>query len=44
LIEKIIDRLIYHDQIIIPLTTNAAKAGGEEEDHMLVVHPNYIVD
>ncbi|XP_011495965.1 PREDICTED: DNA replication licensing factor Mcm6 [Ceratosolen solmsi marchali] len=44
LIEKIIDRLIYHDQIIIPLTTNAAKLEGEDEDHMLVVHPNYIID
>ena len=45
LVEKIIDRLIYHDQIIIPLTTNAIKSAGEEdEDPMLVVHPNYIIE
>ncbi|XP_012251592.2 DNA replication licensing factor Mcm6 [Athalia rosae] len=51
LIEKIIDRLIYHDQIIIPLTTTellSRRRGQEdeeeEEDPMLVVHPNYILD
>lgn len=45
LIEKIIDRLIYHDQIIIPLTDNANKVKGhEDEDPMLVVHPNYIIE
>ncbi|XP_046602964.1 DNA replication licensing factor Mcm6 [Neodiprion virginianus] len=50
LIEKIIDRLMYHDQIIIPLTTaNLASKGKhreeeEEEDPLLVVHPNYILD
>lgn len=45
LIEKIIDRLIYHDQIIIPLTEYATKAkDGEDEDHVLVVHPNYIIE
>ncbi|KAG7191068.1 hypothetical protein KM043_007110 [Ampulex compressa] len=50
-IEKIIDRLTYHDQIIIPLTTvdlkSKTKSGEteeEEEDPLLVVHPNYIID
>ncbi|KOX74494.1 DNA replication licensing factor Mcm6 [Melipona quadrifasciata] len=41
-IEKIIDRLTYHDQIIIPLTTRHQK--DEESDPLLVVHPNYIID
>ncbi|XP_034948012.1 DNA replication licensing factor Mcm6 [Chelonus insularis] len=45
LVEKIIDRLMYHDQIIIPLTTGRLdRKDDEEEDPMLVVHPNYIVD
>ncbi|XP_003425529.1 DNA replication licensing factor Mcm6 [Nasonia vitripennis] len=45
LIEKIIDRLIYHDQIIITLTDNAIKVkGDEDEDPMLVVHPNYVIE
>ncbi|XP_043252206.1 DNA replication licensing factor Mcm6 [Colletes gigas] len=48
-IEKIIDRLTYHDQIIIPLTTAELKRKGkhdeeEEDDPLLVVHPNYIID
>ncbi|KAF7388363.1 hypothetical protein HZH68_012305 [Vespula germanica] len=49
-IEKIIDRLTYHDQIIIPLTTRDLKSKGksgdaeEEEDPLLVVHPNYVLD
>ncbi|XP_043601948.1 DNA replication licensing factor Mcm6 isoform X2 [Bombus pyrosoma] len=41
-IEKIIDRLTYHDQIIIPLTTRDEK--DEENDPLLVVHPNYIIE
>ncbi|XP_055908775.1 DNA replication licensing factor Mcm6 [Eupeodes corollae] len=53
LIEKVIDRLIYNDQVIIPLKTTELKASGkrveggedeEEEDPLLVVHPNYIVE
>ncbi|PBC27135.1 DNA replication licensing factor Mcm6 [Apis cerana cerana] len=45
-IEKIIDRLTYHDQIIIPLTTTDLRDKDEEEedDPLLVVHPNYIID
>ncbi|KAG6803744.1 DNA replication licensing factor Mcm6 isoform X1 [Apis mellifera caucasica] len=45
-IEKIIDRLTYHDQIIIPLTTTDLrdKDEDEEDDPLLVVHPNYIID
>ncbi|XP_029173730.1 DNA replication licensing factor Mcm6 [Nylanderia fulva] len=47
-IEKIIDRLTYHDQIIIPLTMtdlrSKDKEDEEEEDPLLVVHPNYVMD
>lgn len=52
LIEKVIERLIYHDNIIIPLRTTSLKEknkqsgeGGEEEDNaLLVVHPNYVME
>ncbi|KAH8387253.1 hypothetical protein KR093_005887 [Drosophila rubida] len=54
LIEKLIDRLIYHDQVIIPLKTSNLKPVGKsahgtdddelENDPLLVVHPNYIVE
>lgn len=56
LIEKVIDRLIYHDQIIIPLKTTTVlkqdrrkvfqmdNCNLEEDDPLLVVHPNYIVE
>ncbi|XP_014474459.1 PREDICTED: DNA replication licensing factor Mcm6 isoform X2 [Dinoponera quadriceps] len=48
-IEKLIDRLIYNDQIIIPLTTTDLRKRGtedeeDEEDPLLVVHPNYVMD
>ncbi|XP_032667167.1 DNA replication licensing factor Mcm6 [Odontomachus brunneus] len=47
-IEKVIDRLIYNDQIIIPLTTTDLRRRTEdekdEEDPLLVVHPNYVMD
>ncbi|XP_022910092.1 DNA replication licensing factor Mcm6 [Onthophagus taurus] len=47
LIEKVLDRLIYHDEIIIPLTKVGLKGDSqdeEEDDPLLVVHPNYIID
>lgn len=54
LIEKVIDRLIYHDQVIIPLKTTELKQAGkspkrteeeeDEDDPLLVVHPNYIIE
>ncbi|XP_076354711.1 minichromosome maintenance 6 isoform X1 [Tachypleus tridentatus] len=44
LVEKVIDRLTFHDQVIIPLSKVGLK--GEEEmeddDPILVVHPNYV--
>ena len=42
IVEKVVDRLIYQDQVIVPLT-NTSK-GGEESDPFLVVHPNYVQD
>merc|ERR1712002_791438 len=42
IVEKVVDRLIYQDQVIVPLT-NTTK-GGEETDPFLVVHPNYVQD
>uniref|UniRef100_A0A6A7FS26 DNA helicase n=2 Tax=Hirondellea gigas TaxID=1518452 RepID=A0A6A7FS26_9CRUS len=48
MIEKVLDRLTYHDQVIIPLTRTGLKEPGasseEVQDPMLVVHPNYIID
>ncbi|XP_035775622.1 DNA replication licensing factor Mcm6 [Anopheles albimanus] len=46
LIEKVVDRLIYHDQVIIPLKMAklGEKATTDDEDPLLVVHPNYIVE
>lgn len=49
LIEKVIDRLIHHDNVIIPLrTTSLLKAkqsdATESEDPLLVVHPNYVIE
>jgi len=48
LVEKVLDRLIYNDQVIIPLTKSGLKgsrdATEDEEDPLLVVHPNYIIE
>ncbi|XP_037876572.1 DNA replication licensing factor Mcm6 [Bombyx mori] len=50
LVEKVIDRLMYHDQVIIPLSTTGLRGTQKsseqdiEDDPLLVVHPNYVVD
>lgn len=50
LVEKVIDRLMYHDQVIIPLSTTGLRATQKtsdqevDDDPLLVVHPNYVVD
>lgn len=48
LIEKVIDRLINHDSVIISLRTTGFKAkqtnDDEEDDPLLVVHPNYVIE
>lgn len=42
LVEKVIERLIHHDQVIIPLSKpSAATEEQDENDPILVVHPNY---
>ncbi|KAK4022680.1 hypothetical protein OUZ56_008133 [Daphnia magna] len=46
LVERVVSRLIYQDQVIIPLSRTGL-AGKEEvtedEDPLLVVHPNYVI-
>ncbi|GAB0097318.1 DNA helicase [Sergentomyia squamirostris] len=54
LVEKVLDRLAYHDQVIIPLrstglrrrpdTDDTPAQEEDSEDPLLVVHPNYIVE
>lgn len=49
LIEKVIDRLCNHDQVIIPLRTTVLKprqmdADDEDANPLLVVHPNYVIE
>merc|ERR1712203_1128607 len=41
IVEKVVDRLIYQDQVLVAL---ANSKGGEEHDPFLVVHPNYVQD
>jgi len=40
IVEKVVDNLIYKDQVLVALT-NTTK-GAEEHDPFLVVHPNYV--
>lgn len=47
LVERLIDRLITHDQVLIPLRTSDLKHKGvameeDEDDPFLMVHPNYV--
>lgn len=52
LVEKVLDRLIYHDQVIIPLKSSSlsskkhgtAPVSQEDEDPVLIVHPNFVVE
>ena len=49
LVEKVIDRLMNHDQVIIPLRTTILKpkqndADEEDSNPVLVVHPNYVIE
>merc|ERR1711892_363295 len=38
IVEKVVDRLVYQDQVIVPLNNPGSKG---EEDPFLVIHPNY---
>lgn len=48
LIEKVIDRLVKHDQVIHELRTSSGLRSKQSEDEdsnpVLVVHPNYVVE
>lgn len=49
IVEKVLDRLINHDQVLIPLRTRelqkkGADAEEPEDDPFLVVHPNYVIE
>ncbi|QQP32356.1 DNA helicase [Caligus rogercresseyi] len=49
IVEKVIDRLIYQDQVLIPLSKtglkgSSAESGEDEANPILVVHPNYNVE
>jgi DNA replication licensing factor MCM6 len=49
LVERLIERLITHDQVLIPLRTAELKHKGdqemaEEDDPFLMVHPNYVIE
>jgi DNA replication licensing factor MCM6 len=55
LAERLIDRLITHDQVLIPLRTRELKQKGSQQqdiqaeddaddDPFLMVHPNYVID
>lgn len=49
LVEKVIDRLMNHDEVIIPLRTTILKSkqndvDEEDSNPVLVVHPNYVIE
>merc|ERR1711874_279557 len=48
IVEKVVDRLIYQDRVIIPLQKTGLKSSATtedgENDPYLVVHPNYLID
>lgn len=49
LVERLVERLITHDQVLIPLRTGDLKHKGDQEmededDPFLMVHPNYVID
>lgn len=47
MVERVISRLIYQDQVIIPLSKTGLAGKdevAEEEDPLLVVHPNYVLE
>jgi DNA replication licensing factor MCM6 len=49
IVEKVIDRLAYHDNVLVPIGKTGLQAKGEEadqsqDDPILIVHPNYVED
>lgn len=47
IVEKVIERLVHHDHVLIELTQTGIKGQDDlvrEEDPYVVVHPNYVID
>lgn len=48
--EKVLDRLAYQDNVLVPLSKTGLKASAADEDGtgddnpILIVHPNYVED
>ena len=40
IVERVVDHLIYKDQVLVALTNNTK--GAEEHNPFIVVHPNYV--
>ncbi|KAL1227832.1 DNA replication licensing factor [Trichinella spiralis] len=41
LVEKIVHRLIHHDNVLLMLTDDSASTEEDENDPIIVVHPNF---
>ena len=49
IVEKVLDRLAYNDNVLVPLNktglqTGAAASGDSDANPVLIVHPNYVED
>lgn len=48
IVEKVLDRLAYHDNVLVPLNKTGLKVGegqeAQEDNPILIVHPNYVED
>ncbi|XP_046846761.1 DNA replication licensing factor MCM6-like [Xenia sp. Carnegie-2017] len=45
IVDKVLDRLIHHDHVILSLQhQETEETGSEEADPLLVVHPNYVME
>ena len=49
IVEKVLDRLAYQDNVLVPLSKTGLKAtaaedGSADDNPILIVHPNYVED
>ena len=51
IVEKVLDRLAYQDNVLVPLSKSGLKtatvedaAAASEDNPILIVHPNYVED
>ena len=49
IVEKVLDRLAYYDNVLVPLNktglqTGATESGDSDANPVLIVHPNYVED